>query len=49
MQISIRRFTSLTNAFSIKIEKHALSVASHYMLANFARIHKKFRISPAVA
>jgi IS1 family transposase len=49
MRMSIRRFTRLTNAFSKKLENHALSVALHYMNYNFARQHKTLRVSPAMA
>jgi len=47
--MSIRRFTRLTNAFSIKLENHALSVALHYFHYNFCRIHKTLRVTPAMA
>ena len=39
----------LTNAFSKKIENHAVAVAIHFMHYNFARIHKSLRITPAMA
>ena len=50
MQMSMRRFTRLTNAFSKKIENHAHSVALHFMFHNFCRQHKGLNgMSPAMS
>jgi len=49
MRMHMRRFTRLTNAFSKKIENHALAVALHFMFYNFVRIHKSLRVTPAMA
>jgi hypothetical protein len=49
MQMSMRRFTRLTNAFSKKIQNHEAMVAIHAVHYNFARIHKTLRITPAMA
>lgn len=49
MRMNIRRFARLTNAFSKKLENHALSIALHYMNYNFCRIHKTLRVTPAMA
>jgi hypothetical protein len=49
LRMSERRFSRFTNAFSKKLENHALSVALHYMHYNFCRIHKTLRVTPAMA
>ena len=48
-RIGLRKFGSLTKAFSKKVESHAHAVALHYMHYNFCRIHKKLRETPAIA
>lgn len=53
MRMSMRRFTRLTNAFSKKIENHALAVALYFMHYNYARPHKSlskpYPTTPAMA
>jgi IS1 family transposase len=48
MRMHMRRFTSLTNAFSKKIDSHAYAVALHFMYCNFVRIHQTLRVTPAM-
>lgn len=49
MQVSMRRFTRLTNAFSKKLTNHAHMVALYTLWYNFVRIHKTLRVTPAMA
>ena len=49
MRMHMRRFTSLTNAFSKKVENHAYAVALHMMYYNFVWMHSKLRMTPAMA
>jgi hypothetical protein len=49
MRMSMRRFTRLTNALSMKIENRAYAVSLHYMFYNFCLIHKTLRVTPAMA
>ena len=44
-----RRFTRLTNAFSKKVENHALAVALHFVYYNFVKQHKTLKTTPAMA
>jgi hypothetical protein len=45
--LTMRRFTRLTNGFSRKVENQCCAVALHYMHYNFGRIHKTLRVTPA--
>lgn len=46
--LSMRRFTRLTNGFSKKLENHMHAISLHYMYYNFGRIHKTLRVTPAM-
>ena len=48
MRMSMRRFTSLTNAFSKKVENLTYDVALHFMYYNFCRVHQTLRVTPAM-
>jgi IS1 family transposase len=48
-RMSMRRLTSVTNAFSKKVENHARAIALHFMNYNFCRVHKTIKTSPAFA
>jgi IS1 family transposase len=48
MRMGMRRFTRLTNAFSKKLANHGHAVAIHFLLYNFARVHKSLRVTPAM-
>jgi hypothetical protein len=49
MRMSMRRFTRLTNAFSKKLDNHIHALALYFVFYNFTHIHKKLRMSPAMA
>jgi hypothetical protein len=48
MRMHMRRFTTLTNAFSKKMENHCYSIALHFVYYNFCKIHKTLRVTPAM-
>lgn len=49
MRMQMKRFSRLSTAFSKKFENHAQTVAAYTVLYNFVKMHKKHRISPAMA
>jgi hypothetical protein len=48
MRMHMRRFTRLTDAFSMKFENHCHMVALYALWYNFVRIHKTLRVTPAM-
>jgi IS1 family transposase len=48
MQMSMRRFTRLTNAFSKKVENLRAAVSLHFAHYNFVRVHRTLRVTPAM-
>jgi IS1 family transposase len=48
MRMHMRRFTSLTNRFSKKLDNHGYAVALHFMYCNYVRIHQTLRVTPAM-
>ena len=49
MRMHMHRFTHLTNGFSKKVENHVHMVALYTVFYNFARVHKRLRVTPAMA
>lgn len=49
MQMGMRRFTRLTNAFSKKLENHMHAISFYFMVYNFVKVHSSVRCSPAIA
>jgi hypothetical protein len=44
----VRRMTRLTNAFSKKWENLWSAYCLHFAYYNFCRIHRSFRVTPAI-
>jgi len=45
----MRRYTRLSNGFSRKLTNHEAAVALNYFAYNFINIHRKLRVTPAMA
>jgi len=48
MRMHIRRFTRLTNGFSMKVENHCFAIALHFMYYNYCKIHMTLLVTPAM-
>ena len=48
VRTNMRRYTSLSNGLSRKLENHAAAVALNYFAYNFIKIHRTLRMTPAV-
>lgn len=46
--ICMRRFTSLANGFSKKLENHVAAVALYFSYYNYCRVHQTLRVTPAM-
>jgi hypothetical protein len=49
MRMHMRRYTTLTNAFSKKFMSHVRMVALYTVWYNWMRLHKTHRVTPAMA
>lgn len=49
MRMSMRRFARLPIAFSKKLEDHIHAIALYFVHYNFCWIHKRLRVSSAMA
>ncbi len=47
--LTMRRFTRLTNGFSKKVENMRAAVSLHFAHYNFVRVHRSLRVTPAMA
>ena len=48
LRMALRRFTRLTNGFSMKGENHWAATCLRFAYYNFCRIHKSPRATPAM-
>jgi hypothetical protein len=46
--MGMRRFTSVTNGFSKKLEMHGHNIALHFAHYNLCRVHQTLRVTPAM-